>query len=269
MKVGNGISFLGDTNAVMDDLILNGTKVDYVLTSPPYNMRGHEKEMYNNAKTFRDNMTNEEYRDWIVGLFERYEQLLNESGVVIFNLNYMSSKQNQAINLFKIIVAIEEKTGFTLIDQVCWKKDSAMALTEARLSRVWENVWIFIRKKDYELFHQRFKKHLAGKRNFIEAPNNDGAVDLNKATFSSKMVEQLLSLYDVKEHHVVLDNFMGTHTTAIGCERLNCKWIGIEIDEDTRTHGIDRVNYFLGNLNRIIKKEGVSLFDFVEESKND
>jgi DNA modification methylase len=266
MKVGNGTSYLGDTNAVMDDLIFEEVKVDYVLTSPPYNMRGHEKEMYNNAKTFRDNMTNEEYRDWIVGLFHRYDKLLNPCGVVIFNLNYMSSRQNKAINLFKVIDAIEENTNFTLIDQVCWKKDTAMALTEARLSRVWENIWIFIRKSDWDDFNQKFKKHLTGKRNFIEAPNNDGATDINKATFSSSMVVQMLTLYNAQQDSVVLDNFMGTHTTAIGCEKIGCEWIGIEIDEETRVHGVDRVNYFIGQFNKIIKKEGISLFDFLEET---
>jgi DNA modification methylase len=266
MKVGKGIAHEGDTIEVMDRLIQEGTKIDYVLTSPPYNMRGHEKEMYNNAKTFRDNMTNEEYRDWIVSLFHRYEKLLNEAGVVIFNLNYMSSKQNNAINLFKIIVEIEEKTEFTLIDQVCWKKDTAMALTEARLSRVWENVWIFIRKKDWSSFHQKFKKHLTGKRNFVEAPNNDGSVDLNKATFSSSMVEQLLTIYNAQKESVVLDNFMGTHTTAIGCEKVGCSWIGIEIDHETFIHGVDRVNYFIGNFKDIIDKKEISLFDFQGEN---
>jgi len=51
MKVGNGKTFLGDTLNVMEDLIMNEEKVKFVLTSPPYNMRGHEKEMYNDAKS--------------------------------------------------------------------------------------------------------------------------------------------------------------------------------------------------------------------------
>lgn len=254
----------------MEDLAMNGEKVDFVVTSPPYNMRGHEKEMYNNATTFRDNMSNEDYKEWILGLFSLYDELLVESGVVLFNLNYMSNKKNNAANLFKIIAAIEENTPFTLIDQICWKKDQALPLIEARLSRIWENIWVFIRKKDWGSFHQKYKNILVGKNNYIKAPNNDGRNDVNKACFSSNLVEQLLSIYNVGPQQVVLDNFMGTHTTAIACEKMGCQWIGIEIDADTRVYGIDRVNSFLGNFSKLIKHGASNLFQLTEEgNEND
>ena len=269
MKIGNGKTFLGDTIDIMDDLIIDGAKVDYVLTSPPYNMRGHEKEMYNNAETYRDNMSNEEYSRWIVKLFDYYDELLKRDGVVIFNLNYISNKKNTAGNLFKIIGRIEEESNFVLIDQICWKKDSAMPISEARLSRVWENVWIFIRKGDWETFHKKFKSVLVGKPNFIQAPNNDGANKINKACFSSSLVEQLLTLYNVQEESVVLDNFMGTHTTAIGCEKIGCKWIGIEKDKKTYTYGCDRVNGFIGRFEKLKLNGSYNIFSYQEELKNE
>jgi DNA modification methylase len=76
-------------------------------------------------------------------------------------------------------------------------------------------------------------------------------------------------MYQVQPSDVVLDNFMGTHTTAIGCQKLGCKWIGIEIDQETYNYGVDRVNYFAGNLTKIINKKEVSLFDFIEGEEND
>ena len=145
MKVGNGYSYKGDTIMVMDDLIDMGEKVDYVITSPPYNMRGHAQEMYNNAESFNDNMSNEEYKEWIISLFERYELLLNEGGIILFNMNYMSSRKNEAFNTFDIISTIAQETGFALIDQICWKKMTAQPVTEGRLSRICENVCVFIR----------------------------------------------------------------------------------------------------------------------------
>lgn len=269
MNVGRGRTFLGDTVEVMDDLALMGEKVDFVLTSPPYNMRGHEKEMYNNAETYRDNMSNKEYKKWIISLFDYYDQLLNEDGIVIFNLNYISNKKNNAANLFKIIASIEDETNFTLIDQICWKKTHAMPISEARLTRVWENVWVFIRKKEWESFHLKYKKVLAGKPNFIVAPNNDGANKINKACFSSSLVEQLLITYNVQEHHIVLDNFMGTHTTAIACEKLGCGWLGIELDKETHTYGCDRVKAFLGDFKGITKHGANNIFQIMEEEMND
>lgn len=271
MKVGNGQSFLGDTIAVMDDLIDEGYKVDFIVTSPPYNMNGHEKEYYNSATTadsFSDAKTPEEYIQWIVDIFKRYAMLLKPNGVIMFNMNYMSSKKNRAINTFKTLVEIERQTGFALIDQICWKKANAGLLTNGtRLSRLWENVWIFIRESDWDSFNEKYLKKLFGKLNYIEAPNNDGMNEYNKACFSTSLVEQLLQLYMIEPSPttVVLDNFMGTHTTAIACEKLHCQWIGIEIDKTTYDYGCDRVNYFIGNFTDIkIKEHDVSIFDFVE-----
>ena len=42
--------------------------------------------------------------------------------------------------------------------------------------------------------------------NFIEAPNNDGSCDLNKATFSSQLVRKLLLMYG-KDDFVIYDSF--------------------------------------------------------------
>jgi site-specific DNA-methyltransferase (adenine-specific) len=273
MDIGKkGQSFLGDTIGVMDDLIHEDRKVNFILTSPPYNMNGHESEYYNSAtqaNSFSDAKTPDQYVEWLVQIFKRYELLLEKNGVVIFNMNYMSSKKTPAITTFKALVEIEKNTDFALIDQIAWKKSFAGLLTNGtRLSRIFENVWIFIKRSDWDSFNEKYLKKLFGKLNMIEAPNNDGANELNKACFSSSLVKQLLELYQVQPNDIVLDNFMGTHTTAIACETIGCKWIGIEIDKDTYTYGTDRVNYFIGDLTKVSKKENqVSLFDAWEEVK--
>lgn len=266
MNIGNGHTYNGDTIHVMEDLVFDNKKIDYILTSPPYNMRGHEKEMYNGAQSYKDNQSNEDYKKWIIGLFDYYEKLLVEAGVVLFNLNYISNKKNNAANLFKIIAEIEDKTAFTLIDQICWKKNSAMPISEARLSRIWENVWVFIRKKDWESFHLKYKNVLTGKPNFIEAPNNDGTNEVNKACFSSLFAEKILRLYNIKKEDTVLDNFMGTHTTAIACEKIGCRWLGIELDKETFIYGCDRVKGYIGKFEKLQKYGAYNLFSAAEEN---
>ena len=44
------------------------------------------------------------------------------------------------------------------------------------------------------------------------------------------LIIKILSHY-ADENTIVLDPFIGSGTTAVACEILKCKWIGIEIDE--------------------------------------
>ena len=47
---------------------------------------------------------------------------------------------------------------------------------------------------------------------------------------SVKLMEYLINMA-TKEGQAVLDLFLGSGTTAVACERLNRRWIGIEISE--------------------------------------
>ena len=76
--------------------------------------------------------------------------------------------------------------------------------------------------------------------NFIQAPNNDQSTDLNKATFSTDFVDELLMRY-VLPTDVVLDNFSGTGTTMIACERRNRKGIYIELSQAQCQYTIERL----------------------------
>ena len=47
------------------------------------------------------------------------------------------------------------------------------------------------------------------------------------------------------EDAVIIDPFMGSGTTAVACEALNRKWIGIEMDEGYFTESIQRIESFV------------------------
>ena len=82
--------------------------------------------------------------------------------------------------------------------------------------------------------------------NFIEAPNNDGANKLNKATYSSDLCIQLLNMYAPK-NGLVFDPFMGTGTTGLACEILELNCIGTEIDEEQVKYSITRLEDYREN----------------------
>lgn len=54
------------------------------------------------------------------------------------------------------------------------------------------------------------------------------------------LIEELINQYS-KEYDMILDLFLGSGTTAIACERLNRRWIGIEISKKYCDIAVERI----------------------------
>lgn len=224
--------------------------VDVILTSPFYNtnMKAKGGRVITDGKTgnefarydkFVDVMSNDEYRAFTVDLFNGYDKILKENGVVLYNISY--GNENSEC-LFLTIADILTKTNFTIADVIIWKKKSALpaCLSPNKLTRITEFVFVFCRKSEYMTFHTN-KRHVStrptGQKmyenifNFIEAANNDGTNPYNGATFSSELCDYLLRIY-APTGGVIYDSFMGTGTTAVAAKRLGLKYIGSEISEN-------------------------------------
>jgi DNA modification methylase len=245
----------GDCFNVMDRMIKQNKKINVVLTSPPYNTgrpNFSQKALDNHEgryDIYLDTKTNEEYIDWTIKLFNKYNKILEKDGVILYNLSY-SSENTQA--LWLTISDIIRKTNFTIADDIIWKKKSALPnnVSSNKLTRIVEHVFVFCRKEEFKTFQCNKKvksrsktgqKYYENIFNFIEAKNNDGSCKLNKATFSSDLVEQLLNIY-ANDSNIVYDSFMGTGTTAVACDNLNLECIGSELSEEQWKYSIDRVN---------------------------
>jgi adenine specific DNA methylase Mod len=77
--------------------------------------------------------------------------------------------------------------------------------------------------------------------NFIETKNNDGATEIHKATYSTDFVKYFIDLYSFPGS-IVLDNFMGTGTSAIGCIDLDRNYIGIDMCQEYVDYTNDRIS---------------------------
>ena len=262
---------------VMQSLKNNGTKVNIILTSPPYNSGRNSnsersrKERESRYDVHLDNMTDIEYCNWIVKLFNNFDDILQKDGVIIWNISYGCEKPNSMwLSLFHIL----EKTNFMISDSIVWKKSSCLPNNTSHhsLSRICEFIFILCRKSEYETYQANKKitsvsstgqKYYENIFNFITAPNNDGSCDLNKATYSSELCVKLLKIY-AKKNDVVYDPFMGTGTTAIGCEIYGNKdmiCIGSEISLEQVKFSKKRLeNYRRLNPSGFVNDSEVSLF---------
>lgn len=244
---------------------LNEKSVDMVITSPPYNnsRTSHTEYCMKTANCryteYNDNKTNGEYCDWICNLFDGYDRVVKENGTVIFNISYGS--ENPTV-MFECISDICKKTKWMIADVICWKKKSALPnnVSSNKLTRICEFVFVFCRKNEYDTFKankqitsvchtgQPFYSVLY---NFIEADNNDGSCDLNKATFSTQFVSQILGMYaPYDKDTIVYDSFMGTGTTALACKILGMSCYGSEISKEQCEYAEKRLT-FNGSTNQV------------------
>ena len=257
--------FNEDCINTINRFIEEGVKVDIILTSPPYNNSrvSHTELSMKTANcrydSYDDNMTNEEYFDWTVNLFNKFDSILKDNGVILYNISYGGENPNC---MWEVVADIIRKTPFMVADNIVWKKSSALPnnVTKNKLTRICEYVFVFSRKNEFDTFFMNkpiTSKSSVGQNfygsifNFIQAKNNDGICELNKATYSSELCEKLLNIYANPRSCLVYDPFMGTGTTAVACKKLGFDCYGSEISYQQCKYADDR-------LNDIVRKESVS-----------
>lgn len=238
--------------------------IDIVLTSPPYNSTDSKhrqssiKDLYcKRYDSYNDFKDIGEYVDWSIEMFNEFDRILKDNGTVLYNFSYGTENPHLPYILMNAII---ENTNWTVADTIIWKKKSALPnnVSHNRLTRIVEFVWVICRKSEIKTFFMNKnvkslsktgQKYYNNYFNFIDAKNNDGSNNLNKAVYSTDLCNQLLSLYGKKDF-VVYDPFMGIGTTAKSCIELGMNYIGSEISKD-------QVNYFYenNNIGIVVKKE--------------
>lgn len=203
--------------------------IDIILTSPPYNMTKRKGGISDSGRydVYSDWKSEEDYINWTIDLFNSFNNVLKDDGVILYNFSY--SIENPSLP-YKLVASIENNTDIRLVDTIVWKKKCGIPFpaNKYRLSRVFEYVFVFTKKDSMNNYtNNRRIKSVSEKTgqsyyeveyNFIEAVNNDGKCNLNQATYSSDLVSQLLKIYcNREEKRIVYDPFMGTGTTAVGC----------------------------------------------------
>lgn len=235
------------TMSKMDDGI-----IDIVLTSPPYNMTKHKGGISDSGRydMYRDWLTPDEYIMRTVDVFNSFDRVIKQNGVILYNFSY--SIENPVFP-YQLVSEIHKNTPFTLADTIIWKKKAGLPFpaNKNRLSRNWEFVWVFVRKSEINTFNcNKGIKSISEKTgqvyynvyyNFIDACNNDGAThSLNQATFSTEFCKKLLDIYGSSQYNIY-DPFIGTGTTAIAAKMCNMNYIGSEISEKQCEYANQRI----------------------------
>ncbi len=223
--------------------------IDIILTSPPYNTARTNCDFHNDSKKgrytvryvdFNDHKTPDEYINWTIDVFNGFDRILKKNGVVLYNMSYGKNTHDYYLKLLGDIVT---KTNFTMADIFCWEKPTAVPNTASpnKMTRIWEPVYVFVRKGEYDTFRCNKKvvsrskgtnqKNYENVYNIVRAKNNDGSCKIHKATYSTDLCEQLLKIYG-KAGNIIYDPFIGTGTTALAAINLGMECIGSEIYDE-------------------------------------
>lgn len=246
--------YCGDTIEYMKKI--DDKSIQLILTSPPYR-RGQRTDglnnIYDKADTdYDDNLSDDEYINWITDVFKEYERILKDTGVVAFNLSY--TKYSPSLPYF-VINSIFKHTNFLIADTVAWEKSSAIPISghPNKLTRKCEFVYIFAKSKFLDKFDankevssvsRTGQKFYRTYYNILKAKNNDGKVEGHGATFSSDFAKFFINLYSFPKS-LVLDNFMGTGTVAVSCLDLNRDFIGIDLSKNYCDYANKRIEEWM------------------------
>ncbi len=219
---------------------IEDASIDCIITSPPY-WKGFEYEAYFNSY--------KQYLDWCKKWLLECKRILKPNGT--FWLNVMNDSEI-TIRAFEILNIATEEIMFKLHDTVIWYRyNQQPANTNRQLTNQCEYIFMLRHTSSgielnknlaYEKNPSLFKTKNVG--NVWELPFNRGkhksAKYFGRKETKSKwghsgfpvQLPETCILLSTKENDVVLDQFMGSGTTAIACKNTNRKFIGIEINND-------------------------------------
>lgn len=233
---------------------ISDKSISGIITSPPYNISTRRKDTYyDNGYSHLDGLSEEEYLKLRINEFKEFSRIIEDRGVICYNLSYHN--ENPILPTL-LITRIHQETDLTLADMITWKKSTALPFqtSPTKLSRICEQIYVIVKKEHLHDFKankriskinektgQKFYKNYV---NLVEAKNNDSIKTKLKATYSEDLVTKLISIY-FPEDSLIYDPFMGIGTTARACLKNKRKFIGSELCKD---HYDTSIKYIKNNL---------------------
>jgi len=184
------------------DILPNLEPVDLVLTDPPWNM-GYFND---------DCKSDDDFRKFVLDI-KNASEMLSDSVAMFFS--------TKTIPIISSLFC-----GYDFLASV--KNFSQM--TPNKLPNCWDIVYL------------KYKKYNGNGRNWFIS-NTAGMLKYrtdHPTPRTLDVISYLIEIVSVKNQYV-LDPFLGSGTTAVACERLKRKWIGIEIEEKYCAIAVKRI----------------------------
>jgi len=211
--------------------------VDLVVTSPPYNKCAKQQ---NNTKAvtwnkgrikydnYNDCMPQEEYEEHQKLVIRECVKLLKVSGSMFYN-------HKPQIRNHNTIFPHRWLQEFHIRQMVIWNRKNSPMLEPIRFLPCTEYLFWITKERKTPYFNPECFKY-SEVWEISPKPTKE-----HPAPFPLELVIKVLNAVS-DEGFMALDPFFGSGTTAVACEKLGRKWIGIEISEKYCEIAAKRIN---------------------------
>lgn len=196
--------------------------VDYVLTSPPYNVKTERIAKY---KDFKDGFSQEQY-------FDQQKELVTEllrvtKNHIFYNIQMLSGNK---IALHKLMGHFAEY----IKEMIIWHKGfGEPAISEKVLNSGFEYIIVFSNNEPNKRYFNdaNFKRGTQSNVFKIKNSHSNPFSDVHKAIMPLDIPRYFMQNFG-KEQDLWFDPYMGTGTTAVAAIMENKKFIGSEISQE-------------------------------------
>jgi len=205
--------------------------VHLMVTSPPYNV----------GKEYDQNLSLEEYTQFIKNVMKEVYRVLVPGGRACINIANLGRKPY--IPLHSYVIKDMLDVGFLMRGEIIWDKSSSAGVSTAWgswqsaanpiLRDVHEYILIFS-KEDFSRKRVKNRRDTITKEEFLEftksiwtLPAESAKKIGHPAPFHIELPYRLIQLYTF-ENDVVLDPFIGSGTTAIAAIKTNRRFVGYD-----------------------------------------
>jgi site-specific DNA-methyltransferase (adenine-specific) len=234
------------TSEVMSEIPDNS--VHLMVTSPPYNV----------GKEYDENLSLNEYREFLKRVFEETYRVLVPGGRACINIANLGRKPY--IPLHSYIIEDMLNIGYLMRGEIIWDKGNSASPSTAWgtylkannpvLRDVHEYILVFC-KDTFTRFNPQKRKSTISKEEFLEYTKSVWKFSAERASkvghpapFPIELPYRLIQLYTF-EGDVVLDPFVGSGTACIAALKTKRNYVAYDVDKNYCDLAEQRIKQFL------------------------
>jgi site-specific DNA-methyltransferase (adenine-specific) len=195
--------------------VLNSLNIDYeqciFVSDPPFNIGYH----YN---SYKDKMKQDEYYKWLISVFRTSKQVMIHYPEYLYHYAVISGMVPEKV----VSWVYNSNTGKQ-------HRDIAFFGVKPDFRRVAQDYKNPTDKRIAKRISEGKKARLYDWWEVNQVKNVSSEKTQHPCQMPLKVMENIIGI--LPDDYTIIDPFMGSGTTAVACQRLHRKFIGIEIDE--------------------------------------